>query len=614
MALFGSLILISLEALISVITLGLPQPVIQFCYNRSKNLFNRLSSANSHRARWQRKSISNSIATCFDFTDLCALYGYYAEEHVVQTVDGYLLGVHRLPYKKSEDHSYTRVNAGPGSIKKPVVYLHHGLLMNSEVWVCLTEEERCLPFALVNKGYDVWLGNNRGNKYSKKSTRLSPTSTEFWNFSMDQFAFHDIPDTIDYVLDTTSQPSLSYIGFSQGTAQAFATLSIHPNLNEKVNLFIALAPAMSPAGLSNGIVDALVKTSPNVLFLAFGRRSILSSATMWQSILYPPIFVRLIDMSLGFLFAWYGKNISLTQKLAAYPHLYSFTSTKSVVHWFQIIRNKSFQMYDDDASNAFSIGASNRYYKVAKFPTRNIKTPVVLLYGGSDSLVDIKVMLKELPRHTTAKEIPHFEHLDFLWAQDVDQLVFPHVFDALAYYANANALVRTTADESPRATGLKFGNNVSSGHKRLGSGNLLWPGSDEEKSYSDYDGSSEPATPVTRAQAQYDRQRQAHSPTMIFQPRSLAAASTVHPTTPNGGANNQQGTVAEQVDVADDSPPDPINRTNSFASTSESGVMPKFLPKGISLGASRPSVSGLSRSEEASGSGDDKKSIERAFT
>ena len=252
---------------------------------------------------------------------------------------------------------------------------------------------------------------------------------------MDQFAFHDIPDSIDYILETTSQLSLSYVGFSQGTAQAFATLSIHPTLNDKIDVFIALAPAMSPAGLRNGIVDSLVKASPEVLFLAFGRRSILSSATMWQSILYPPIFVRILDMSLLFLFNWTGRNISPHQKLAAYPHLYSFTSTKSVVHWFQIIRNRSFQMYDDDVQTPLGLGASDRYYKVAKFPTRNIKTPIVLVYGGSDSLVDINVMLKELPRHTIAREIPHYEHLDFLWGQQVDNLVFPYVFEALAAYS-----------------------------------------------------------------------------------------------------------------------------------------------------------------------------------
>jgi lysosomal acid lipase/cholesteryl ester hydrolase len=254
---------------------------------------------------------------------------------------------------------------------------------------------------------------------------------------MDEFAFHDIPDSINYILETTSAPSLSYIGFSQGTAQAFATLAVHPRLNDQVNVFIALAPAMSPAGLSNGIVDALVKASPQVLFLLFGRRSILSSATMWQSILYPPIFVRTIDMGLSFLFGWHARNISPSQKLAAYPHLYSFTSTKSVVHWFQIIRTKSFQMYDDDVQPVISLSSVSKYTKVAKFPTRNIKTPIVLVYGGSDSLVDINVMLKELPSHTVATEIPHYEHLDFLWAREVDTLVFPHVFDALESFCDA---------------------------------------------------------------------------------------------------------------------------------------------------------------------------------
>jgi lysosomal acid lipase/cholesteryl ester hydrolase len=538
LALFGSLILISLEVFIRIITLGLPQPIIRFCYNQSKSLFNRLSSPSSHKARSKRKSISQSIANCSDFTDLCALFGYYAEEHVVQTADGYLLGLHRLPFRKGEEQSGSRINAGPGTISKPVVYLHHGLLMNSEVWVCITEEERCLPFALANLGYDVWLGNNRGNKYSKKSTRLSPTSNEFWNFSIDQFAFHDIPDSIDYVLDTTSQPSLSYIGFSQGTAQAFATLSIHPGLNDKVNLFIALAPAMSPAGLSNGIVDALVKTSPDVLFLAFGRRSILSSATMWQGILYPPIFVRLIDMSLGFLFGWTARNITAHQKLAAYPHLYSFTSTKSVVHWFQIIRNKTFQMYDDDASNAFSIGASNRYYKVARFPTRNIKTPIVLLYGGSDSLVDIRVMLKELPKHTTAHKIAHFEHLDFLWAQEVDKLVFPHVFEALRYYSSAER----------HANGLVKGLTLTMGDRLGGSS---W--SEEENSYSDYDGANERlGTPSSRgkswAQQAREREYSARPYTPSSPPTSGWVGDGQSPETPV--RHSKEETSAEQGVIA----------------------------------------------------------------
>lgn len=435
LALFSSLFLIALEALVRIITLALPTRLLSFLHDRSRALYNALSSPQSKRNRAEHKPVVDPIAHAQDFVDLCELAGFYAEEHVVHTEDGYLLGLHRLAWRKGEEDK--RVNEGQGTLEKKVVYLHHGLMMNSEVWVCLSEKQRCLPFALVEAGYDVWLGNNRGNKYSKKSTNCSPDSTKFWNFSLDQYAFHDIPNSIEYILAATSQPSLSYIGFSQGTAQAFATLSIHPTFNQKVDVFIALAPAMSPPGLANGIVASLIKTSPEVLYLAFGRRSMLSSATMWQAILYPPIFVRMIDISLRYLFGWHTKNITQAQKLAAYPHLYSFTSTKSVVHWFQIIRNASFIFFDDEVQGPLSVTDGRRYYKVPKFPTRNIRTPIVLVYGGSDSLVDIDIMLKELPKHTIAKEIQKYEHLDFLWASDVDKLVFPHVFDALNFHGKS---------------------------------------------------------------------------------------------------------------------------------------------------------------------------------
>ncbi|PMB68381.1 putative lipase [Beauveria bassiana] len=408
-ALVGSFFLVFLEAIIRICTLAL--------------------------------RISDSVRDAADFVELCRFWGYEAEEHIVQTKDGYLLGLHRLQWKRGEEGQ--RVNNGPKSIRKRVIYMHHGLLMNSEVWVCQTDEKRCLAFELVEQGFDVWeqFGNNRGNKYSKKSIHSSPNSTRFWDFSIDEFAFHDIPDSIEYILESTRQQSLSYIGFSQGTAQAFATLAIHPKLNHQVNVFIALAPAMAPAGLSNGIVDSLMKASPSALYLMFGRRSILSSATTWESIMYPPLFARSIDMGLSFLFNWKTLNISYSQKLAAYPHLYSFTSTKSVVHWFQIIRNRSFQLYDDDVHQPISVTTSRKSSKVAKYPTRNIRTPVVLVYGGSDSLVDINSMLRELPPQTVATEIPHYEHLDFLWARDVDVQVFQHVFDALDSFTDAEHTV-----------------------------------------------------------------------------------------------------------------------------------------------------------------------------
>jgi lysosomal acid lipase/cholesteryl ester hydrolase len=156
-ALILSFCLITLESIIALITLMLPTPVISLCYRVTRRAFNYLSSPQGRRQRQKKKAISSSIANASDFVELCELFGYYAEEHIVQTGDGYLLGLHRLGWRRGEEG--LRVNSGGTgeSVKKKVVYMHHGLMMNSEVWVCLTERERCLPFVLVEKGYDVWV-------------------------------------------------------------------------------------------------------------------------------------------------------------------------------------------------------------------------------------------------------------------------------------------------------------------------------------------------------------------------------------------------------------------------------------------------------------------------
>jgi lysosomal acid lipase/cholesteryl ester hydrolase len=155
LALVISVVLIIVESFIAVITLALPTPIINVCYRITRRLFNHLSSPASRRTRQKKKGVWSTIANASDFTELCDLYGYYCEEHIVQTGDGYLLGLHRLGWRRGEED--VRVNAGKGGVKKKVVYMHHGLLMNSEVWLCLTERERCLPFMLVERGYDVWV-------------------------------------------------------------------------------------------------------------------------------------------------------------------------------------------------------------------------------------------------------------------------------------------------------------------------------------------------------------------------------------------------------------------------------------------------------------------------
>ncbi|CAN0460419.1 unnamed protein product, partial [Ectocarpus sp. 8 AP-2014] len=100
-----------------------------------------------------------------------------------------------------------------------------------------------------------------------------------------------------------------YIGFSQGTAQAFAAFSSDPDLQAKVFLFVALSPAVRANHLSNSLLLSLVQANLRFIYLLFGRRRMLPVALTWQRMMSREFFVTTIDGAISYLFSWSASEV-----------------------------------------------------------------------------------------------------------------------------------------------------------------------------------------------------------------------------------------------------------------------------------------------------------------
>lgn len=138
--------------------------------------------------------------------------------------------------------------------------LQHGLMASSDTWIA-NKDELAPAFRLAREGFDVWLGNNRGNKFSRHHRSINPdrNPSKFFDFSFEDLANYDVPAQINKVIQVTGRPTISYVGHSQGTSQMFAALAKNKDfISNRINFFGALAPIAKMQHVKQPIL-ALVK-------------------------------------------------------------------------------------------------------------------------------------------------------------------------------------------------------------------------------------------------------------------------------------------------------------------------------------------------------------------
>ncbi|XP_045452688.1 lipase 3-like [Melitaea cinxia] len=366
-------------------------------------------------------------------TELLRSNQYEVEEHVVKTNDGYFLTVFRIQPKEQEQRSSEEM-------KRPVVLLMHGIVGSADDWLLLGPK-MSLAYMLADLGYEVWLGNTRGNKYARRHASKHESNPDFWQYSIDEIATNDVPAIIDYTLKTSEQEKLYYVGHSQGNTAFFAFMAALPHYKEKVAMMFALSPMVYMTNVRSPFFKMISPTSAffESLHEQLGNGEFKIGkdllATVGGNMCQKEVGCRHICSNLNFVITGADTTgIEFAMLPSIVSHLPAGASTRNIRHIGQGVASHEFRKYDYGSNvNSMIYGQS----EPPKYNLTKVEVPVVLYYSEEDWLAhpkDVERLQKELPNVVDTFKVPekHFSHMEFQFSEKAPELIYNRVIEAIA--------------------------------------------------------------------------------------------------------------------------------------------------------------------------------------
>ncbi|KAJ0110330.1 hypothetical protein Patl1_03026 [Pistacia atlantica] len=368
----------------------------------------------------QRRTPAQEIGTC---ETTVVKQGYPCQEFYVTTKDGYILNMQRIPEGRVAN----------GEKKQPVL-LQHGIFADGMTWFT-NQPEQNLPMILADNGFDVWIANTRGTRFSRRHAFLDPNTKEYWDWSWDELAANDLPAFVDFIYSQTGR-KVHYVGHSLGTLTPLASFS-QGLVVDKVNSAVLL----SPIAYLSRVQSILLNVAANTFL---GEAAGLIGIAEFNPKGDPAVdsFLRSICTSTGLncndlVTSLSGFNCCLNASaINNYPENEpQSTSTKNLIHLSQIIRTKVIAKFDGLLLyNLRRYGAFRPpVYNVANLP-RDL--PLFLGHGGNDAISDVEdvqylisILKYHLGDNLKSLFVKDYGHFDFIRAVNAKDLVYNEVVD-----------------------------------------------------------------------------------------------------------------------------------------------------------------------------------------
>ena len=347
------------------------------------------------------------------FQEICAENAFQYEEHTVYTEDDYILTVFRVPGPE-----------GAAPQGRPPILMQHGILDSANCWV-MNYPSMAPAFVAATAGYDVWLGNSRGNTYSLANRKLDPSKNEkkFFDFSWQDMAKDD-KAVIDYIIQQTGQEKVAYVGHSMGTTQMFYALATdEDNYKDKLSLFVALGPVTKITHteselllFSKNFYDTMNATAD-----LLGLHNLF--AANWLTTGAMDLFCTHIDTFCKLMESFFVTNMTDLDDDARFKvymgHEPNGASVKSMLHYAQNMKTDRFQVWSDDFADLIHPKRETDLIQI-----ENISEVPIAIFAGTHDIIADQTDAHWLRDSLKPETLVHYEdveagHLTFLVGKDM---------------------------------------------------------------------------------------------------------------------------------------------------------------------------------------------------